>query len=475
MESSKLVALLKQFNTDEWNAFNRFIQSPYYNSRPKVIQLFQILKKEAPLWKPKRIVKTVIYKKLFPNEAYKEQRLVELRNAVVKLIEQFWVVHQKKDTIQNYKTLAIAYHQHQFENYRDACFDKSIQILNNKGIDAETYHNNLFDLSLAKHTIIEGEGKRNQEPNLQALHDHFDAFYLCTKLKYYYKVLNYQNFRSHDYNISMVDEVLAEAVKEKYQIYPSIQIYYHGVYTLLSLDNEKNFYALRDLLKLHTHNFSIEELQNIFVLARNFCLKNLNRGKRKFIKDALDLYKTEISEEIIFEANKISNSSCRNIVKLALLQGEVNWVINFLNQYKENISDELHSLSMANVYFEQRQYKKILDLLLPTNFKEVLLELAARGLILKTYFHLCRNTQDFIYEEKLEAYIESFNAFLKRKKEVLTRGYLLYLNLVDYVNKINKLYWQPKFNKAKLANIHQQILATPETAEWEWLKKISKV
>jgi len=32
----------------------------------------------------------------------------------------------------------------------------------------------------------------------------------------------------------------------------------------------------------------------------------------------------------------------------------------------------------------------------------------------------------------------------------------------------------PKLDKTKLAAIHQQILVTPETAEWDWLKEISK-
>jgi len=57
---------------------------------------------------------------------------------------------------------------------------------------------------------------------------------------------------------------------------------------------------------------------------------------------------------------------------------------------------------------------------------------------------------------------------------VLTKGYLLYINLIKFTQAINKLYWKRKLNKAKLAAIHQQILSTPETAEWEWLKEISK-
>ena len=162
-------------------------------------------------------------------------------------------------------------------------------------------------------------------------------------------------------------------------------------------------------------------------------------------------------------------------MKLALLQNEIKWANLFLKDYKDKISEDVYHLSLANLHFNNRKYSLVLEILLNTTFKDVLLELAARGLMLKTYFQLCRTTNNFAYEDKLEAYIESFNTFLKRKKEILTKGYLLYLNLIKFTQNINKLYWKPTLDKTKLAEIHQQILTTPETAEWEWLKQISKI
>jgi len=474
VESSKLVSLLKHFASDEWKAFHRFVQSIYFNRRPKLVELLALLKKAHPNWNPKKIAKPYIYEKLFPNEKYTEHRIVELMNALIKLLEQFWLVNKEAETTEKFRNLALAYHQHGFANYRDICLDKSLKALQKDRMDAESFHNNLFCFQLEKHHIIEAEGKRNQEPNLQALHHQFDAYYLCTKLKYYCKVLNYQNFRSHQYQIRMIDEVLKEAAQPIYKDMPSIQIYYHGVFTLLSLDNEKNFQALKTLLAQNTITFSINELQNIFVLARNFCIKNLNRGKQAYIKETLNLYKIEIAENIILEDGKVPDADCRNIIKLALLVQDVDWALSFLKEFKPKITEEVYTLSLANVYFQQQKYEAVLELLLNVNFKEVLLELSARGLILKTYFQLCRTTHNFEYEDKLEAYIESFKVFLNRKKEILTKRYLPYLNLTKFTQAINKLYWKPTLDKTKLAETHQQILTTPESAEWDWLKEISK-
>lgn len=475
MESSKLVNILKTLDKPAWKALERFVHSAYHNRRPKLIELLALLKKASPQWKSKKLKKEVIYAQLFPDETYVESRIVELMKALVKLIEQFWLVSKPTEATEAYRTLALTYHQQGFPNYRDIFLDKAAKALQQTQMDTETYHNQVFQHQLQLHQLIEAEGKRNQEPNLQELHHQFDAYYICTKLKYYCKVLNYQNFRSFPYTIRMMNAVLEEAAHSSYVNMPSIQIYYHGVYTLLSLDNEHNFHQLKTLLAANTQNFSVEELQNIFVLARNFCIKKVRSGKNEYVKEALDLYKIEIEEDLILEDGKIPDADCRNIIKLALVADDLNWALQFLSNFKSKISEDIHAFSLANVYFHQQQYEKVLSVLSSVHFKEVLLELAARALILKTYFQLSRTTQDFIFEDKLDAYIDSFKAFLKRRKEELTKYYLSYLNLVKFTQAINKLYWKPTLDKVKLTSIHQQILATPETAEWDWLKKISNL
>lgn len=358
MESSKLVALLKQFDKKDWREFHRFIESPYFNRRPKLIDLYQLLKKTVPNMNIKKLSNIYINSKLFPGESINEKRLIDLRNSLVKLVEKYWLVSKKVKPVEEFRALASTYHHKGFPNYRDYYFKKTYDQLENGRIDAEDYHNSLYNLSLTQHKITEEQGKRNIEPNLQDLHNNLDAYFLCAKLKYYCKALNYQNFRSHNYEISLIDAVLEEAIKEKYLIYPSIQIYYNGVLTLLDINNEDNFYALKKLIQQHAKTFSKDEMQNIFVLARNFCVKNFNRGKTQFIKDALDLYKIEIKEEILLEENTIANSSCWNIVKLALLQGEISWATDFLNRFKANISNEIYTLCMAKIYFEQKNTKQ---------------------------------------------------------------------------------------------------------------------
>jgi len=175
MESSKLVSILKQFNEKEWKAFRRLVDSPYFNRRRKLLELLDLIKKARPKWAIKKLAKTYIYSKLFPNEKYVEKRLVEMRNALVKLIEQYLLISKNVDATEIHINLATAYHQKGLYNYSTAHFEKSLQSLDVEKLGVDTHHRHLVNHHLTRHYLIEKEGKRNQEPNLQALHNQFDA------------------------------------------------------------------------------------------------------------------------------------------------------------------------------------------------------------------------------------------------------------------------------------------------------------
>jgi len=142
VQSSKLVNLLKAFDAVEWIA---------------------LLKKASPIWHPKKLQKKVVYKKLFLKDAYAEQKIVELMNALVKLIEQFWLIEKNIEPTEKYRNQALVYQQRGFSNYRDIWFNKSLKALQPQLMEAETFHNHSFQHQLEIHHQIEAEGLRNKE------------------------------------------------------------------------------------------------------------------------------------------------------------------------------------------------------------------------------------------------------------------------------------------------------------------------
>ena len=93
-------------------------------------------------------------------------------------------------------------------------------------------------------------------------------------------------------------------------------------------------------------------------------------------------------------------------------------------------------------------YKEKID------FKEGLLRLSAKCLMLKTYYELYQKyNDDFEYEEKLDLFLHSFNTFLNRKKEHFPRHYIYYMNLTGFIKKLFMLHFEIKINKVQLKSL----------------------
>ncbi len=477
MHQSKLIRLLKQCSTHELKLFKKFVHSPYFNTNSSIIELYQLLRKAAPDFSPKRVDKFKLFQKLYPNAAFSEKRIGNLMSELVKLLELFWQMENLQTSpIQQQIDLAHAYQQHGLLSYWQQNIDRAEKVIQNKLLEAADYYHYQLLLNLEKHQVIEDEGQRNQEPNLQAVNNHLDTYFLCNKLKYYSKVLNYQGFKSHSYDIRMIDVVLQEASCSIYQNEPAIQIYYHGVRTRLSLEHEDSFKALKKLLTKHCHDFALAEVQNMFMLARNFCIKQMNSGIKEkynlYARELLSIYQIEINEELILDKDVLPPATCKNIIATANLLSELEWAVQFLVQFKSKMDSNSFNFNMATIRFQQGKFKRSLELLQQTHFTEVLLLLATKGLILKTYYELYITYADnFDYEDQLDLYIQSFSVFLKRKKEVLTKRYVYYDNMVSIVKQLFNLSKELDLADKKIVALQEKLKHTKSITEKAWLKR----
>ena len=132
---------------------------------------------------------------------------------------------------------------------------------------------------------------------------------------------------------------------------------------------------------------------------------------------------------------------------------------------------------MAFVFFHQKKYKQVLNLLEKIDFKEGLLRLSAKCLQLKTYYELYQKYHDdFEYEEKLELFLHSFHTFLNRKKAHFPRHYIYYMNLTEFIRKLFMLHFEIKIDKKEVEKISHEVENTIEVTEKDWLReKIAEV
>lgn len=467
MQNTKLLSLLQSFNKTELKAFRKFVASPYYCTNPQALKLLDYLRKYSSNSNSKRLQKEKVYAHLYPNEAYKEIKLQQLASQLVKLVEQFWVTESRKEESEYHLRLAKAYQQRGFGHY----WGKYLEVFSGQLKEGlmESGVKAYFDLQLQieVHEQIEAAELRNREPNLQQVSDGLDVFYWVEKLRYYCKALNYQRFRSQEYDWQMIEAILEKVKQRDFSDFPAISIYYHAAMSLSEPNVETHFRELYRLLQFHKRVIHRNELQDMLVLARNYCIFQLNQGNHSYLRTIFEVYRFEIGEGLILKEGKMPNSTYKNIVTTALLLKELEWLESFLYDFEEAVSDEAFYYNLARLRFEQKQYEQTIHLLQLVEYKEVLLLLSSKALMLQSYYERCSEHPDsFEVGEQLEQYLHSFTAFLNRKKQQLTKHYVYYLNLVDLV----KTLWEGNVAE-ELEDIGRRIDETAQVAEKIWLRE----
>ncbi len=475
MQNSKLLTFLKTFTKAELKAFGLFVKSPYFNTSKKVVQLYEYIRVAAPSFTARRLSKQKAFDYLYPNKPYKEILLLQLMSELVKLIEIFWVHEDiQKEALQKELQLIKIYRNKQLTPYWERARNRLADSINDLGTNDRYYYQ--FKLALDLHDAIENEKQRNREPNLQNISNSIDYYYFVTKLKYYCKALNYQRFQSVNYEWLMIEELLI-TIEEKQDALlkiPAIAIYYHGVKTLLQNEHTKiHFEKLKQLLHQHATRFDKGEIQNMFVLARNYCIRQLRKGSKKYLAEVFDLYKIEISQNLLLEEGKLSASTYKNITTVALSLKKFTWLEEFIYEYKWAVNSETYNFNLAQLRFHQQKYQEVLLLLQDADYEEALLLLGTKTLLLKTHFELSlQNPDSLIHEDKLDNFLVNFTALLHRRKETLPKHYIYYLNLVRMVREImNIVHYKINIDINKLTLLKKQLDEANDVTEKPWLQE----
>lgn len=468
MQKSKLVAVLKELSDKELNRLEQFVQSPFHNQHEEVIALFQYLKKELK-HKKKRgrqenaLDKQFIFQQLFPKKKYTDLRVRHLMSLLLKVVEAF-LAYQIYETQPQQTQLYLleAYQQKQLNKHFQSNLKNLQKAQQNQSILNPQHFYWQYQLEKNHSHFLENQHQRHIEPNLQALNDSLNHFYLANKLKYYCGMFNYQQMIHIKYELPLLAPISQHLQQHWQQYSPFIQVYYHALLILTKVDNETHFRQFKELLQRFQAQFSEKECRNLYVLARNYCIKRLNQGNSQFIQALFDLYKAEIERGSILNDNILPPLMYKNIVAVALSLKKYDWVADFIDEYKVKLpieyAENSYAFALARLHFEQKKYDKVVLLLNQLAYDELFLSLDAKRLLLKTYYELSE-------DEALYSLMDSFRAFIKRRENIAYHR-THYLNLIKFVQQLLRL---PFKNEVKQKKLQAQIEATDELVEKDWL------
>ena len=473
MYSNKLIQVLRFFSRKEMTRFYELVQSPYFNKHEEVKQLVSHLNQLYPRFIEKTCERKTLFKNIFPNKKHDQKQLALLFTYTWRLLNQFLTQEELKENSlqQNLFLLQILRkkgHQRAYEKLlaeiENVLLKKEIQ--NSKfsfhqflvKAEAERYHS-----QLEKHETDWG---------IQQKQNHLDHFYFSEKLKDACEMMMRSRILQVEYSYEMLDNIIAviEKNKKEYAHIPSIIVYYH-VFQMLAKATSESYQELIPILKKYESFFPKEELESIYNHLQHFCMNKINTGDNNYLSELFHLYQMQLQQDLLIENNYLSEWHYKNMVTVGLRLGELDWVKNFIENYRNRLDPEVvknaYTFNLAAYFYEANELEKVLDLLVKVEYSDIRYVLHAKSLLLRTYYDL----------NEYEAFLsltESFQKYIHRNAQISDARKNGISNLVKFTKKTFQIKNELKFSRPEklqleLQKLQKTIAETDTIFNQSWL------
>ncbi len=466
MHNSKLFHELKTLSIKELKGFEKYLNSPFFNSNDTLKLLFSIIENFHPTYVHKDIERELLFKKLFPKDTFDEKKIRYAVSDLTKLLEDYLLYTEfKKDSILNKHFLLKSLSERNIEKY-------FLQTLEETSLSQEKsqyrnidYYYHQYLLEENSYLFTSKTQNRALDTSLQNVVDNLELFYISKSLRYYCEIINRQNILTVDYNLHFLNEIMHYIDSKGFDNVPVIIIYYKILQTLTSNDNEQHYYDLIDLLEQHESKFTRAEIHDMYTFAQNYCIRKINSGKTDYMQILYELYKILLKKDLLIEGDVLPQWYYKNIATLAIRLEDFEWAKKFIYDYKNKLSPEHQendfTFALAILHFSMKEYKKTLSFLINVEYTDVFYHLDSKSLLLRTYYEL----NDW---EPLLSLIITFKTYLKRNKLISSHYGQTYFNFVNIVSKLSQFKMGKNINidevKKEMENIKQ-------IANIVWLEK----
>jgi len=464
MVNTRLIKLMEFLSKKELKDFSKFIRSPFFNTRADLILLFEIIEKNLNA-KPEKLNKEVIFKKLYPNRSFDPTHFNLIRSYLLKLLEQYLSVSEfmAEKSAQN-KNLVKVLRQKNNKFDTNRAIKSSKEFLDKQPYRDESFFEEQLNLDWEKY-YLKSETIHKEHIVWENLSEQTDKVYFIRKLriavlsKATEQVLNEQTEPFH-----LFDEIIEKAQKPPFLEVHAIQIYLTCFQMLNQPDQESYFFEFKKQLISNSEKFQDHEIRDLYLLGINFCIKQVNNGawEARYFEEVLSLYKDGLEKKIILQDGVLSRFTYHNIVAAALKIQDYEWVEWFIEVYKNLLKkpyrESSYGFNKARLAYAKKNYEEALLQLQNSNYRDLLLNLAARTIKSKIYFE----TDEW---DALSAHLEATNIYLRRKKVI---GYhrKFYENLIRYTQKLMAINF---YDKKAVEQLRSKIEKEENLTEKQWL------
>ena len=464
MKNSKLIQLVSKIPKRQFKRLQEFLESPYFNKKEELIALYHFLSNFKFDFEHEKLTKAKAFVFVYGKQkTYDEKEMGYIMSQLTQLINDFLAHEQlRNDEMMKSQLLMPIYNDWDLEKSFAEILKKANKFQQKKRGKDSDYYFNQFKIYLNEAEQFAKKQTHAQDVALQKAIDFLDYYYIATKLQYSCAILS-RSLAAKNYQVKLIQELKNYLQNNSHENHYSIHIYHTILQTVLDSDNDIHFTKLKKLMDEHINHFEPEEATGIYTHAVNYCVRQINKGQSHYAVELLTLYKDLLKNKAIFDGNYLTQWNYTNIVSIAIRNKEFEWAENFIREYKTSLDPvfrkNAYTYNLAYLFFHQKEYDKVLELLPKVEFNDVMYGVSSRLLLLKSYYE-----QNAVIA--FASLVDSFKMYLKRNKIISDDMRKRYINFLKYIDAIQKTI---KGNNEKLLKIKQKITEDKQTVNKSWL------
>ena len=444
----KLHALLCSLHPDEYRAFEKFLQSPYFKESEQYLRFFQYLVKRHPGFDLDGTGMREACSRSLKVKTLTDPQWHNLTSGFSKQIEMFLVAQLVLGPVPTdclpdwYGQLLVQALGRRNTNthFRQQA---EAQIKKNKNSDcilADQY----LHIHQLHHQIYYNPDTPKTEAYALSLHESIsslDLYYCISKLRDAAELKARELILNVQYEVPLLLDTIMQycATSDAARENPLLMLYFrlnllyqHGVEEAGFRQIKDVFDSLSPALTSVDHNLILRHLINcgISLLARHSTVE----------AELLSLYKKAIASGVLLVGNRITHSSFINIANLASLCHDFIWALEFIGDFSKYLEKSKRKpaieLAKAGVLYNQKALDAAQECLTQEVFAVQGFDILGRGLLIKIVFdRYLLHDKDYEFLQSLlnayEKYIPGRAITAEKKKAQI--------NWIKMVRKMSKM------------------------------------
>lgn len=410
--------------------------------------------------------KEVIYQVLYPGKAFSVGSLRNLRTKLLSKLLDFLAHETFEDSPEKGLMVAKAMNRIHANRYFSSTVDGFIKEEQSKGLslDQADLHNRIQAESLVHEKSVKGRKELPLESLIEGTEEAFIARILYYALAHHEAKGMYQSM-GEDPPLKLWPTIKLGLENGEWQGSILVQLYYSLVKLVYEPETRGHLGRSRSLLTAYGSQISREEVQQMYTVVLNHCIRRCNQGNDTFLHEIFHLYQEMLERKLMVNDGSMSAWHFKSIVGNAVRIQEYEWAKEFIGQYSKYLPhqfrDNLLNYSYGMIAFEEGNWKqaewrmnKVLE-----EYEDPFFGLDARSWLLRIYYETQNDTG-------MDSLTNSFRLFLRRHRHLNPKRLRNYREFIRFFRRLVAI---PPGNTQRAIKLRVEIMASPHHASRNWL------